>query len=397
MRQAILSWCLRKKYCSALCRSALVSLGLISTFLILTSCDGETSPQLEIPHGSFTKQIWSMGYYNSQTGYGNYPISSLNGVWGGLTHLSVFGVTPNADGTVSNGDTNPEVAYPAIISAAHSNNVKCLLYINVSSNWTSATNSTHLGTFISSMISVVNTYGFDGIDLDWEGTPINFTQMSNLLVGLRGRLGSNKLLNSTAIDDQAAAWAAIMGPLDKLTFMTYDEGGGPNPTWFNSALRTDESSQHSLDLARQRAQNAGMDLSKVNLALAFYGQVQTGATGPRQAANSISVNQIGYNSLVANYSRYLSNPTRDSVAQVPWFSPNGSSWINYDDSTSLTAKINYIKQYPGMGWAIFNLNYGYVSSQSPSHPLLAAVQAAIEKGSPTLKNRLGRRASLEQL
>ena len=167
-----------------------------------------------------------MGFW---TGVTRQPLSDLN--WGGLTHIAHVGAAPNADGsltlTCSIGPCDTSLfasEVSTLIGAAHSNNVKVLLDLgNVSGSlWSGATGN--LNTFVSNIMNVVNAYGYDGVDLDWE-QGLNQGQMTSLLSALRQQLGGRLLTaDISAGDDTEACARTALGIIDHLSGMS--PGGG---------------------------------------------------------------------------------------------------------------------------------------------------------------------------
>jgi chitinase len=322
--------------------------------------------------------LWSIGFW------GGGSTSSLDGLWGGLTHMILIGVEPSStgDGSLSFFDATYSSDAAELISKAHAKNVKVLMMV---ATWTDPTDwgdstGKNLTSFVNNIMNLVNTYGFDGVDLDWEGDfgSAYYTNMANLVGALRLSLGSKILTADIGVDD-FAFWAQQAANMDRLSAMTYDEAGNWNPySWFNSALESDSCDcVWSLDLTRRRALAAGLPAAKINLGLPFYGYVSTGGnvTGPRQSiAGQPTMSQMSYADIVANYD--VSSPSWDSVAQVPWIStPNG--WVTFDNPQSITAKVQYIQKQGLGGWIIWNNSSDYVATQNPSHPLLAAIQSAV--------------------
>jgi chitinase len=227
----------------------------------------------------------------------------------------------------------------------------------------------------------VDTYGYDGVDLDWEGG-FDGSSMTVLLSSLRPRLGT-KLLTADVISSDANYWGSAQGYLDRVSAMTFDMVGTWNPySWHNAALFSDPQNRvWSIDLAMQLMTKAGIPGSKLNIGIPFYGWISTGggSTAPRQAwgATLPSLSQINYNRLSTTYN--VSTPLWDSDAQVPWITlPNG--WITFDNEQSITAKINYAKSNNLGGWIIWALDQDYSPTGSPKHPLLTAVKNAMTTG-----------------
>jgi GH18 family chitinase len=57
--------------------------------------------------------------------------------------------------------------------------------------------------------------------------------------------------------------------------------------------------------------------------------------------------------------------------------PVSRGWMDVENATSLASKVAYNKQYNLGGWFMFNLFADYMPGKSVTHPLLAAVHAAM--------------------
>lgn len=340
-----------------------------------------------LPQAASAQTYWSVGWWY---GGNSVPISSLQ--MNALTHIVHIGADVNADGTLtyhcaSGPCTESQLGTEAtaLMNLAHPAGVKVILGLDNTTGtaWTGCTNGTNLSTCVTNIMELVNTYGYDGVDVDWEQS-INFTQLGNLFTSLRTPLGT-KILMAVANAQPApvpANWAGVAGPLDALNISVQDQGGNFNPyTWFNNPLYGDaNNSEWSDDLAISRYNSAGIALSKLIMCISFYGELQTGCTGPRQTCSISSNTQMQYQAIVGTYPSFVTSPTYDSVAKVPWFSPDGTHWVNYNDTTSVTTFVNDAKSRGVKGWFMFALEQDYFSGQTPSHPLMNAVAAAMGTG-----------------
>jgi hypothetical protein len=316
-----------------------------------------------------------------------------------LTHVAYIGAAANSDGSLTyicpSGvctSSSADSYATSFISLAHANGVQVVMSINstpanVTSDFPNATNSTHRAAFISNIVNYVNRDGFDGVDIDWE-LNLNLSQETSFLSALRTAIGS-KLITIVAIPQfaTAASYAGMQSYVDAIEVSTIDDGGG-NPTWFNNPVYNDTpftNSGDSIDRSLGVMRGGGVLDSKMLAGLAFYGELQTGATGPRQSA-AVSTSQLRYTQIAANYPSFLSSPTRDSVALAPWFSPNGSSWVNYSDPTSITSAATYVKNSGIKGLWIWALDQDYFPTQTPQHPLMNAVAQALTPSAPSIVN-----------
>lgn len=322
---------------------------------------------------------WSMGCY-SPFGGGYPTLSTID--WSALTHVIMAGGAPNADGTI----TLPSgfaAAATSLISTAHSNNIKVLYDLTSLGSGTDFADAItdHESTFIRNIMTTVNTYGFDGVDVDNEEA-WNGTLMTSLLSDLRTQLGS-KILTSTALINYYSNWdSGHASYLDRLNIMTYDMAGTWDPyTWFNSALYGPTPlAAYSVQLAVSRFIASGIPTKKLGIGLAFYGYLETPNTGPRQTYTaSHTFTQVLYRDIVANYN--TSSATYDSVTHVPWLAVSGG-WLNYDNPQSITEKANFAIANGLGGWVIWHLGSDWIPTQTPQDPLLDAVKQVLHRPAP---------------
>ncbi|KXS09129.1 glycoside hydrolase family 18 protein [Gonapodya prolifera JEL478] len=201
---------------------------------------------------------------------------------------------PNADGTISSLDTwadlqiggngmmlqlNTEVKpqYPGM---------KTLLAVGgytLSSNFAAIAASKSLrDAFAESCLSAVKTYGFDGIDIDWE-FPASATEASNfalLVAALRSHLGTKyyiSLAMSVNLSVYGASLLDITKWADFVNLMTYDFGG-PWDTYtsLNAPLYHDTATDPNGDRGNVAGvvnayKSAGVGASKMTVGVALYG------------------------------------------------------------------------------------------------------------------------------
>lgn len=322
-------------------------------------------------------QQWSMGYW---TAWAPDPIADLD--WGGLTHISFVGVEPQTNGSLTYSDSNFAADATNMIAAAHANNAKVLLNIWAGPGDFNGAITNNLSGFVGNIMNVVNTYGFDGVDIDWESN-FNQTNCTTLLSALRAQLGT-KLLTVDATVTDYTYWGSAAGYLDRVSVMTYQLTGTWNPySWFNSATYDDGNGCcWSWELARQRFEGAGVPAAKLMMGIPFFGNVSSGGgtTGPRQTygATSPTFSNINYNSLSTSYN--ISGPTWDTVTLTPWIGIS-NGWITFDNAQSISNKVSYTKKNSLGGWILWALDQDYSANQTPKHPLLNAVKNAMGGGS----------------
>ncbi len=332
---------------------------------------------MSIPSGAVTLaagETWSMGFF---TPWGDPPIPVAEIQWEGLTHIAQFAAVPQSDGSLQmTFADNHDAVTRSLISNAHANNVKVMLCIwqNGPGDFYGAVEN-HRGTLISNIMKLVNDYGYDGVDLDWE-TNFDENLMTLLLNDIRDSLDT-KLLSADVDVMSYNYWKTVYKKLDRVNVMTYDVNGTWDPfSWYSSALYSPPPGNQvwSIHLARQRFNSAGIPLSKLNIGIPFYGYIMNGVSRPKQNTKDYSKTAIRYYEIVEQYD--LSTANWDDEAKVPWL-PLDGAYVTYDNERSVTAKVNYVMNEGLGGWIIWALDEDYLPGESPQTPLMNAIKDAM--------------------
>ena len=242
-------------------------------------------------------------------------------------------------------------------------------------------------TFVSSCVDFMETYGFDGIDIDWEypgggglasntsrpEDPVNFTL---LLEAFRSELDTRGAQNGHAYLLTIAAPAGsdkiakievekIHGVLDFINVMTYDLNGEWSPiSNFNAPLYAspgDPSGADDLnaDVALQKYLERGVPADKLVMGIPFYGRAVKGVSsangglfqahggapmGTWDDATTGATGMFDYSDIATNYLTKAGVEQYWSAdAKVPWlYDPSMSVFLSYDDPTSLGIKAGYV-------------------------------------------------------
>jgi chitinase len=231
---------------------------------------------------------------------------------------------------------------------------------------------------------------FDGIDIDWEYPAApgntgnvyrpedtqNFTallaEFRTQLNALSAQTGKQYLLTIAAPAGQdkyqKIELNKISSSLNWLNLMTYDMHGAwdaQGPTNFHSPLYCSPSDPSPAPANAYCANNAvndylaaGIPGSKIVLGVPFYGRgwtnVPNSNNGLYQSSSSMQAAPGTYEAGIEDYKvlKNLGYPSfRDSTTQAFWIF-NGSTFWSYDDPTSLTTKMSYVKS-KGLGGAMF--------------------------------------------
>lgn len=192
---------------------------------------------------------WIMGY---AVGYERdlLPADELN--WSALTHLVVGRATPNADGTLNTTFDIDASGGPlwakAMVRQAHAHHVRAILMLGGAGEHAGFAGAAarRRDTLVQNILQVVEDYGFDGVDLDWE--PL-FAADEVPLRGLATRLRQRRpgllltlpvaFVNANAPTQEARpSLAALSGTFDRINIMSYGMAGAyPGwQAWHSSAL-----------------------------------------------------------------------------------------------------------------------------------------------------------------
>ena len=355
--------------------------------------------------------LWVTGYYPAyEQAY--LPPSAID--FSALTHLIHFSVFPNSDGTLNSSDNGLTPAYSAdVISRAHAAGVKVLICVggaNSETDFQAATSTATLPVFVNNITNFLATYGYDGVDIDWEPFPsTDDQQYSNLVTALRFALNQfpqPKLL-SAAVEayppygDSPTAeyqlYAALQSQFNQINIMTYDLSGPYEGwvTWFNSPIydggyRFPSSGGlvPSIGGSLTNFLNNGVAPGKLGFGIPFYGYVWTDGEGPylwsitqpRQSwTNAPTITAYGYTDIMADF--YQSNLYHwDTNAQSAYLSitnavETDNVFLSYDDQRACQAKVSYARNEGLGGVMIWELAQDHQAGVPD--PLLESVKQAM--------------------
>jgi GH18 family chitinase/lysophospholipase L1-like esterase len=335
--------------------------------------------------------MWVTGYY---TGWGidQCPVSAID--FSVFTHIVHFSLIPNADGSLNAsgnsiipnaGDTS---RITSIVNATHLAGKKVLICIGGynSPNFPSAISSANQATFIANLVTFMKTYGYDGIDVDYEenSTTNLVSFITNLRTAMDAASGGPYLLTT------ANAWdPSVLAPLyakfDQVNLMTYDLATGAYSgwvSWHNSAIYENgevpgQEGNISVNGIVEQWHAAGAPYAKLGIGIDWYGYIWSGVTGV--ASN------VPYYSIMDNYFSAANNKW-DATAQATYLSITGTSpkFITYDDETTIKAKVAYAAAKGVGGIIIWDIAGGYRKNQAVGQRdiLAQTVKAAINGLAP---------------
>lgn len=243
---------------------------------------------------------------------------------------------------------------------------------------------------IDSIMDVIKTYKFDGIDMDWEypgwsglsdSTPEDPRNFSLLLKELRAEMDAYKeglLLTSAVISSSASKFyepKELDKYLDYVHIMTYDGNNTGIATHHTKPYGSGYSAENAIKLYL----DAGVRPEKLVIGAAFYGKISE-LTTPQSADNSVlgkpvistTTTTIRYTNI---YKDYLSNSEYQECydsSTGAYFLTNGKYFITYDNPLSIQSKVELVEKY-NLGGMMF---WDYGSDETGS--LLKAVYNGIE-------------------
>lgn len=381
-------------------RALLKILPMILLPVFCTASD-QYNPQPAVPPAAqVSEELWVSAYMASyyhegpSTPENRMPTGAID--FDAITHLFYFALNVESDGTLSpiaDGQSMSPANTREIVSAAHNAGVPILLTLGGWGNHDSFAQGIrpeNRDRLIADIVSVMQEWRFDGIDLDLE--PIEDSDLENYgafveslhqtLQSTRLHGGKTPLLTAVTIH-QPSFFARKQHLFDQINLMTYDYSGawGGWVSWHNAAVyssATFPGSRRPLPSADQTVRaflDAGVESTKMGIGIDFYGYAWQGGSGtatggvtsPNQSwrsAPSVTAN-IPYHQIMDQY-RSVPHATYqwDDQAKAAWLSIDaegnrGDYFISFDDERSVREKFTYARERNLGGLIIWELTGGY--------------------------------------
>ncbi|MDG5816618.1 glycoside hydrolase family 18 protein [Chitinispirillales bacterium ANBcel5] len=263
--------------------------------------------------------------------------------------------------------------------------------------------------FASDCIKLITTYGFDGIDIDWEypgyeahnGGPEDKENFTTFLQTIRDTLDSHgnyvltACFSASPLHLRDVELQKVASILDYLNIMTYDyHGPWHNVTDHNSPLYASaESNQdNSFDASFRYLLEHGIDAQNITLGVAFYGRsfvdanhLRSNHSGEADVGNWPSNSGApSYHSIMDKWDHLELTRFWDDDAKVP-YAIYGNNFLTYDDEESIAHKAQYVVDNQAAGVIIWEITGDFFEDEST--PLLDTLYSVLH-GEPTgLNNR----------
>ncbi len=245
--------------------------------------------------------------------------------------------------------------------------------------------------FIQSCLDLIDTYGFDGIDLDWEypgyaphnGTPADKYNFSLLVQELRlaldahGQIRDQEFMLTSCFGASAERmenieWENVLPYLDMVNLMTYDfHGSWDALSNHHTPLypATEGNPEWCVDGAFQLlTQNHGVPPGVINIGVAFYGKALANCSGLNEPHNGYDTATFPDDDGQPLYYNILNKMDLfdyhwDDAVKCPYLLGNAiNTFVTFDDVESMAYKAQYVVDNNAMGVIIWEITGDYVET-----------------------------------
>lgn len=310
-----------------------------------------------------------------------------------VTHLAHFAVLPRPDGTIAIPDWGP-FPDPALLARARAYGVPVSLVVGGDERAAAeafaavASDAGARAAFVANLTEIVERYGYDGVDIDWEypSSTRDRDGLTALVADLRAALGPGRLLS---LDVPSAPWdgqwfdvEALSAHLDWFAAMTYllhgpswSDHAGPNaPLYASSAGNALHwGGETTVDTARGYYLGRGVPPEKLLIGLPFFGVRFDGAGEMDRPLSHRGGAPLDYREIAPLVGQGW-QMKRDEAGYVPYLAGIGGV-ISFDDPAAIAAKCSYVAANGIGGVIIWHLGKDWRPGEGGAgQPLLEAAR-----------------------
>jgi PKD repeat protein/spore germination protein YaaH len=312
---------------------------------------------------TLNKVVYGWHPYWMGTTYNNYQ-------WDLLSRLSYFSY--EVDYSTGNAVTTNSWSTADAVDSALANGVKVDLCVTLMANHaTFLASATAKQTLITNLISLVQSRGANGVNIDFESVPsAQATNYKNFIIDLCTQMHNSIPGSQVSIDLPSVEWtagtysvASLNSYVDMFLIMGYDyyysgsATAGPTDPLYHF-----EASTYDYDISKSITYylNQGATSSKLILGLPYYGRDWATAGSSVPSSTTATGTAKTFSVVMANASGYFSNKLWDQASYTPYYAYQISTvWHQCfsDDPYSFGKRLDIINQrgIGGMGmWALGN-------------------------------------------
>ncbi len=308
--------------------------------------------------------------------YGWHPYwengNEVNYDWDRLSHLCYFGYDVNA--STGNALTTNGWATASPVTAALNNGKKVHLCVTLfSSHATFFGSSNAQQTLINNLISLIQSRGAHGINIDFEGVPSSYrTNLTNFIISLSNQMKAAIPNSELTIALYAVDWGNVFdiptlkNYIDLFVIMGYDyhwtgsAQAGPNDPlyWYNS---TGNSYDYNLSRSVTFYLAQGLPKSQLCLGLPYYGRewptVGSGFYSNTTGSGSARIYDNVRNNSSGVYS--AANKSWNTTGRTDRYTYNNGSWRQCFISmeSAIQERMDFINKRGLAGMGIWALGY----------------------------------------
>jgi len=214
-------------------------------------------------------------------------------------------------------------------------------------------------TLAQSLVDIVNDYGFDGIDMDWEypcddvagieASPDDKPNFTLLIQLLRRKLGRDKIV-SMAVGGMQRCLDNLEIPklvelMDFINVMTYDMCPWDHVSYHTSLYPSDITKNPNCHTAIGLYEAAGVPRNKLVLGAAFYARLYQDVDGlDAPVANGPTFFDGSSYAKILEKMEAMGGVQYDEKAEAPYiYDAKERTFLTFDNPRSLKAKVAYVK------------------------------------------------------